>query len=53
MARLLLEEEVLITDGPTMFAPGTLDVADLNQVSGFELRAFCRKEVENVLAKIN
>jgi hypothetical protein len=35
---LLLEEEVLITDGPTVFAPGTLDVADLNQVSGFELR---------------
>jgi hypothetical protein len=35
---LLMEEEVLITDGPTVFAPGTLDVADLNQVSGFELR---------------
>jgi hypothetical protein len=35
---LLLEEEVLITDGPAMFAPGTLDTADLAQVSGFELR---------------
>jgi hypothetical protein len=35
---LLLEEEVLITDGPTVFAPGTLDAADLGQVSGFELR---------------
>jgi hypothetical protein len=35
---LLLEEEVLITDGPTLFAPGTLDAADLVQVSGFELR---------------
>ncbi len=35
---LLLEQEVLITDGPTMVAPGTLDVADLRQVSGFELR---------------
>jgi hypothetical protein len=36
-APLLMEEEVLITDGPTLFAPGTLDAADLNQVSGFEL----------------
>jgi hypothetical protein len=35
---LLLEQEVLITDGPTMVAPGTLDVADLKQVSGFEVR---------------
>ena len=35
---LLLEQEVLITDGPTMFAPGTLDGADLAQVAGFELR---------------
>ena len=34
---LLLEQEVLITDGPTMVAPGTLDAADLTQVSGFEL----------------
>ena len=34
---LLQEQEVLITDGPTMVAPGTLDVADLAQVSGFEL----------------
>jgi hypothetical protein len=35
---LLVEQEVLITDGPSPFAPGTLDVADLAQVSGFELR---------------
>jgi hypothetical protein len=35
---LLLEQHVLITDGPTMVAPGTLDTADLHQVSGFELR---------------
>src|SRR5207245_8506779 len=28
---LLLEEEVLITDGPTMFAPGTVDVSDLGK----------------------
>jgi hypothetical protein len=35
---LLVEEELLITDGPTMFAPGTVDAADLGQVSAFELR---------------
>jgi hypothetical protein len=34
---LLLEQEVLITDGPTMVAPGTLEAPDLAQVSGFEL----------------
>jgi hypothetical protein len=34
---LLLEQDVLITDGPTMVAPGTLDAGDLQQVSGFEL----------------
>jgi hypothetical protein len=34
---LLLEQDVLITDGPTMVAPGTLDAADLAQVTGFEL----------------
>ena len=34
---LLLEQEVLITDGPTMVAPGTLDVADAGQVSGFDI----------------
>src|SRR5262245_47249571 len=33
----LLEQDVLITDGPTMVAPGTLDPADLAQVSGFDL----------------
>ena len=35
---LLLEDDVLITDGPTMFAPGTVDAADLQQVTAFELR---------------
>jgi hypothetical protein len=35
---VLLEEEILITDGPTRFAPGTLDAGDLGQVSAFELR---------------
>jgi hypothetical protein len=34
---LLLEQEVLITDGPTMVAPGTLEAGDLSQVTGFEL----------------
>jgi len=37
-APLLLEQELLVTDGPTMFTPGTVDVADLQQVSAFELR---------------
>lgn len=35
---LLVEEDVLITDGPTMVAPGTLDAGDLGQVNGFELK---------------
>jgi hypothetical protein len=34
---LLLEQETLITDGPAMVAPGTLDVADVGQLSGFEI----------------
>ena len=34
---LLLEQDVLISDGPTLVAPGTLDVGDLTQVRGFEL----------------
>jgi hypothetical protein len=38
---VLLEQEVLITDGPTMVAPGTLDAADLAQINAFEL---CLKE---------
>ena len=36
---LLMEQEVLITDGPAIVAPGTLDAADLANVSGFELNA--------------
>ncbi len=36
-APLLLEQDVLITDGPTMVAPGTLDAGDLGDVTGFEL----------------
>ncbi len=37
-APLLLDQEVLITDGPSPFAPGTVDAADLAQMSGFDLR---------------
>lgn len=35
---LLFAHEMLITDGPTPFAPGTLSIADLAEVTGFELR---------------
>ena len=35
---LLMEQDVLVTDGPTVFAPGTVDVNELGRVSGFELR---------------
>ena len=34
---LLQEQEILITDGPTPFVPGTVDAAELEQVTGFEL----------------
>jgi hypothetical protein len=34
---LLLEQDVLVTDGPTVVAPGTLDPIDLAQVSAFDL----------------
>jgi hypothetical protein len=33
-----IERRVLITDGPAVVAPGTLDAADLAHASGFELR---------------
>jgi hypothetical protein len=35
---LLFQQETLITDGPTPFAPGTLCAEDLALVTGFELR---------------
>jgi hypothetical protein len=35
---LLQEQRVLITDGPALVAPGTLDATDLPYASGFELR---------------
>jgi hypothetical protein len=37
-----MEQEVLITDGPTMVAPGTLAAADLTHVTAFELRVGTR-----------
>jgi hypothetical protein len=37
---LMMEQEVLISDGPTPVVPGTLNAADLAQVTGFELSAY-------------
>jgi hypothetical protein len=34
---LLMEQEALITDGPTTFAPGTLDACEIGQITAFEL----------------
>jgi hypothetical protein len=34
---ILLEQEFLITDGPTPVAPGTVDTGDLSQVGAFEV----------------
>jgi hypothetical protein len=36
---LLAEEEILVTDGPTVFAPGTVDGGDLEQISSFEVHS--------------
>lgn len=35
---LMLSQELLVTDRPTMVAPGTLDPEDVSQISSFELR---------------
>ena len=45
---LMLEHTALVTDGPTPFAPGTLEAADLAQVATFELRQ--RSDVLGVLS---
>jgi hypothetical protein len=45
---LLLEQSLLVTDGPTLFAPGTVDAADVQQVATFELRQ--KGEVLGVLS---
>lgn len=34
----LMTQEMLVTDAPTMFAPGLVGIADLARVGGFELR---------------
>ena len=34
----LADQDVLVTDGPTVFAPGLVDAAELAGVTGFELR---------------
>jgi hypothetical protein len=36
--RFLVDEEVLITNSPTVFAPSTIDLSDLGEVDKFELR---------------
>jgi hypothetical protein len=35
---VLLEQTVLVTDGPTVFAPGLIDAGELGAITGFELR---------------
>jgi hypothetical protein len=35
---VLLEQEILVTDGPVPFVPGTLDVAEMAHMIAFELR---------------
>jgi hypothetical protein len=35
---VLLEQEMLVTDGPSAFVPGTLEVAEVAQMTAFELR---------------
>jgi hypothetical protein len=37
-APVLMEQDLLVSDGPTLFAPGTVHVSDLGQLAGFELR---------------
>jgi len=45
---VLQDQPVLITDGPAVVAPGTLDRADLAEVTGFELRL--KKKVLGMLS---
>jgi hypothetical protein len=44
---ILQEQEVLLTDGPFPFVPGTLEVGELAQLKHFELR--CGREVLGTL----
>jgi hypothetical protein len=34
---VLLEQEILVTDGPAPFVPGTLEVAEVAHMTAFEL----------------
>lgn len=45
---ILTEQALLVTDGPTIFAPGTTDAGDLHQVTTFELRQ--KQELLGVLS---
>jgi hypothetical protein len=36
---VLLDQELLLTDGPAPFVPGTLDVREVEQMAAFELHA--------------
>jgi hypothetical protein len=38
----MVEQELLVTDGPTPFVPGTLNVREIEQTTAFELRAGAR-----------
>ncbi len=46
-APLLQEQEVLITDGPLPFVPGTIEVDDLDEIKHFELR--CGRDILGTL----
>ena len=37
-APLFQEQEILLTDGPYPFVPGTIEIGDMNKVKSFELR---------------
>lgn len=37
-SRPMLDDQILISDGPTLLTPGTIHAGDLSQVRGFELR---------------
>jgi hypothetical protein len=39
---VLMEQELLVTDGPAPLVPGTLEVAEVMQMTAFELRAGSR-----------
>ena len=51
-APLLLEQDVLLGDGPTPVLPGTLDAADLAQLTAFELSAAGRRLGELPLCSV-